>query len=65
VTVISGDGGSALSESVDRVYVNFGVAAPMAIDNLKPGGKLLFALGVPIQMCVRSFHGIRRAQPRF
>ena len=49
VTVISGDGGSALSESVDRVYVNFGVAAPAAswIDNLKPGGKLLFALGVP------------------
>src|SRR5215831_20596382 len=49
VTVISGDGGIALSESVDRVYVNFGVAAPAAcwIDNLKPGGKLLFALGVP------------------
>jgi protein-L-isoaspartate(D-aspartate) O-methyltransferase len=49
VTVISGDGDSALSESVDRVYVNFGVAAPAVswIDNLKPDGKLLFALGVP------------------
>jgi protein-L-isoaspartate(D-aspartate) O-methyltransferase len=30
VRVISGDGGSALSESVDRIYVNFGVAAPAA-----------------------------------
>jgi len=49
VTVISGDGGSALPESVDRVYVNFAVAAPAAswIDNLKPGGRLLFPLGVP------------------
>jgi protein-L-isoaspartate(D-aspartate) O-methyltransferase len=49
VTVICGDGGSALSEDVDRIYVNFGVAAPAAswIEHLKPGGKLLFALGVP------------------
>src|SRR5262245_36151786 len=49
VKVISGDGGSALSESVDRIYVNFGVTAPAAswIEYLKPGGKLLFALGVP------------------
>jgi protein-L-isoaspartate(D-aspartate) O-methyltransferase len=49
VTVICGDGGSALSESVDRIYVNFGVAAPAAswIENLKPDGKLLFALGAP------------------
>jgi protein-L-isoaspartate(D-aspartate) O-methyltransferase len=49
VKVISGDGGSALSESVDRIYVNFGVTAPAAswIEHLKPDGKLLFALGVP------------------
>src|SRR5262249_39177991 len=49
VTVICGDGGSALSESVDRIYVNFGVAAPAAswIEQLKLGGKLLFALGAP------------------
>ncbi len=49
VKVISGDGGSALSESVDCIYVNFGATAPAAnwIEHLKPGGKLLFALGVP------------------
>src|SRR5262245_59031928 len=49
VTVICGDGGSALSESMDRIYVNFGVAAPEAswIAHLKPGGRLVFALGVP------------------
>jgi len=49
VTVICGDGGSALSEDVDRIYVNFGVAAPAPawIEHLKPGGKLLFSLGVP------------------
>src|SRR5215475_7667868 len=28
VTVVCGDGGSALSESVDGIYVNFGVTAP-------------------------------------
>jgi len=49
VTVICGDGGSALTEDVDRIYVNFGVAAPAAswIEHLKPGGKLLFSLGAP------------------
>jgi protein-L-isoaspartate(D-aspartate) O-methyltransferase len=49
VTVICGDGGLALAEAVDRIYVNFAVAAPAAawIANLKPGGKLLFPLGVP------------------
>jgi protein-L-isoaspartate(D-aspartate) O-methyltransferase len=47
--VICGDGGSALSEDVDRIYVNFGVAAPAPawIEHLKPAGKLLFSLGVP------------------
>lgn len=49
VKVISGDGGSALSDSVDRIYVNFAVVASAAswIEHLKPGGKLLFPLGVP------------------
>jgi protein-L-isoaspartate(D-aspartate) O-methyltransferase len=49
VQLISGDGGSALAESVDRIYVNFGVAAPAEswIEHLEPGGKLLFALGAP------------------
>jgi protein-L-isoaspartate(D-aspartate) O-methyltransferase len=46
VNVICADGGSALSESVDRIYVNFGVPAPAGswIEQLKPGGKLLFPL---------------------
>src|SRR5262245_4994701 len=49
VTVICGDGGCALAESVDRIYANSGVAATAAswIEQLKPGGKLLFALGAP------------------
>jgi protein-L-isoaspartate(D-aspartate) O-methyltransferase len=49
VNVICGDGASALTESVDRIYVNFAAAAPAAswIENLKPDGKLLFPLGVP------------------
>jgi len=49
VKVISGDGGNALAERFDRIYVNFGVAAPAAswIEHLKPSGKLLFALGAP------------------
>jgi len=49
VTVICGDGSSALTEDVDRIYVNFGVAAPAPawVEHLKPGGKLLFPLGAP------------------
>jgi protein-L-isoaspartate(D-aspartate) O-methyltransferase len=49
ITVISGDGGNALAESVDRIYVNFGVIAPAPawIERLEPHGKLLFALGAP------------------
>lgn len=49
VTVICGDGSSALTEDVDRIYVNFGVAAPAPawIEHLKPGGRLLFSLGTP------------------
>jgi len=45
--IIVGDGGSALSESVDRIYVNFAVTAPAAswIERLKLGGKLVFPLG--------------------
>jgi protein-L-isoaspartate(D-aspartate) O-methyltransferase len=49
ITVISGDGGNALAESVDRIYVNFSVAAPAPawVERLNPYGKLLFALGAP------------------
>ena len=49
VTVISGDGGNALAENADRIYVNFSVAAPAPawIERLEPYGKLLFALGAP------------------
>src|SRR5262245_1937660 len=47
VKVISGDGGSALSESVDRIYVNFGVTAPAAslLEHLKTGRKLMVPRG--------------------
>jgi protein-L-isoaspartate(D-aspartate) O-methyltransferase len=49
VTVIAADGARAPTETVDRIYVNFGVAAPAAswIEHLAPNGKLLFSLGVP------------------
>jgi len=49
VTVVAGDGARAPTEMVDRIYVNFGVAAPAAswIEHLAPSGKLLFSLGVP------------------
>jgi len=49
VTVVVGDGAKAPTEMVDRIYVNFGVAAPAAswIEHLAPNGKLLFSLGVP------------------
>ena len=49
VAVIKADGAQAPTDMVDRIYVNFGVAAPPAswLDRLKPDGKLLFALGAP------------------
>jgi protein-L-isoaspartate(D-aspartate) O-methyltransferase len=49
VRVIAADGAGAPTETVDRIYVNFGVAAPAAswIEHLAPDGKLLFSLGVP------------------
>lgn len=49
VTVVGADGAGAPTEMVDRIYVNFAVAAPAAswIEHLAPGGKLLFSLGVP------------------
>jgi protein-L-isoaspartate(D-aspartate) O-methyltransferase len=47
--VVAGDGARAPTAMVDRIYVNFGVAAPAAswIEHLAPNGKLLFSLGVP------------------
>ena len=49
VVVVNADGARTPTELVDRIYVNFGVAAPAAswIDHLAPNGKLLFSLGVP------------------
>lgn len=49
VTVVRGDGAEWPREKVDCVYVNFSVQRPAAawIDNLKPGGRLIFPLGVP------------------
>jgi protein-L-isoaspartate(D-aspartate) O-methyltransferase len=49
VTVFAADGASEPTEPVDRIYVNFAVAAPTAswIERLAPGGRLLFSLGAP------------------
>lgn len=47
VTVVTGDGASAPDQTVDGIYVNFAVAAPAAVwlEQLAPGGRLLFPLG--------------------
>lgn len=49
VRVETGDGGGWPREPVDGVYVNFLVAHPAAawIEGLRPGGRLIFPLGVP------------------
>jgi protein-L-isoaspartate(D-aspartate) O-methyltransferase len=49
VTVTAADGAGAPADMVDRIYVNFAVAAPAAswLERLKPAGRLLFALGAP------------------
>ena len=49
VTVVCGDGASWPQEPVDCVYVNFSVERPAAawLERLKPGGRLIFPLGVP------------------
>jgi len=49
VTVIRGDGAEWPREDVDAVYVNFSVERPADawIDRLRPGGRLIFPLGVP------------------
>jgi protein-L-isoaspartate(D-aspartate) O-methyltransferase len=50
VEVITGDGFAWPREPVDCVYVGFGAERPAAawIDQLAPGGRLLFPLGVPL-----------------
>jgi protein-L-isoaspartate(D-aspartate) O-methyltransferase len=49
VTVIQGDGAEWPREDVDATYVNFAVGRPAEawIEHLKPGGRLVFPLGVP------------------
>ena len=49
VTVIDGDGAEWPREAADAVYVNFSVERPAEswIDRLRPGGRLIFPLGVP------------------
>lgn len=49
VTVIGGDGAEWPHEPVDGVYVNFSVTRPAEawVEHLKPGGRLIFPLGVP------------------
>lgn len=49
VTVVHGDGAEWPREGVDAVYVNFSVERPAEcwIDHLRPGGRLIFPLGVP------------------
>jgi protein-L-isoaspartate(D-aspartate) O-methyltransferase len=49
VSMTAADGAGAPADMVDRIYVNFAVAAPAAswLQRLKPQGRLLFALGAP------------------
>jgi len=65
VTVAAADGGQAPTELVDRIYVNFAVAAPAMswIERLEPDGKLLFALGAPHPSAQKKFprHSARGA----
>lgn len=49
VTLLEGDGAAFPQEPVDAVYVNFAVARPAEawLDQLRPGGRLIFPLGLP------------------
>ena len=49
VTVLQGDGAGFPAAAVQRIYVNFGIAAPADrwLDWLAPGGTLVFPLCVP------------------
>jgi protein-L-isoaspartate(D-aspartate) O-methyltransferase len=49
VTVVSGDGAEWPREAADGIYVNCSVERPAEawIDGLRPGGRLVFPLGVP------------------
>jgi len=49
VTVVQGDGATWPRQEVDCVYVSFSVEQPADawIERLKPGGRLVFPLGVP------------------
>lgn len=49
IEVVCADGASQPEFPVDCLYVNFGVARPASrwVENLRPGGRLVFPLGVP------------------
>jgi protein-L-isoaspartate(D-aspartate) O-methyltransferase len=49
VSVVCGDAASWPQQPADLVYVNFSVTRPAApwIEQLRPGGRLIFPLGVP------------------
>lgn len=62
VTVVCGDGAVWPQEPVDCVYVNFSVERPADawLERLKPGGRLIFPLGVP-----DATRTARRRRPAF
>jgi protein-L-isoaspartate(D-aspartate) O-methyltransferase len=65
VEVICGDGGSALFESADRIYVNFGVAVPrrrLGSRLSRPAESFYSRLASRIRRCVRNFRGMRRVE---
>lgn len=51
VDVVGADAATPPTAEVDRIYVNFGVAAPARVwlERLAPGGRLLLPLCVPIE----------------
>ena len=51
VSVLQGDGADWPREPADCIYVNFAVARPAAawLEQLAPGGRLIFPLGLPPQ----------------
>lgn len=57
VSVVTGDAAAPPAGAYDRIYVNFAVAQPAEawLDQLAPGGALVFPLGVPRPASQASF----------